>query len=80
MDRATEDFAEMLAIYVTNTPEDWEYRLKLAGTDGRAILEKKFEIVYNYMRDSWGVDMDDLRDIVQRRQDEISELDLSTIK
>ena len=52
----------------------------LAGAEGRAILDKKFEIVYNYMRDSWGVDMDDLRDIVQRRQNEISELDLSTIK
>lgn len=80
MDRATEDFAEMLSIYVTNTPEDWAYRLNLAGAEGRAILDKKFEIVYNYMRDSWGVDMDDLRDIVQRRQNEISELDLSTIK
>lgn len=51
MDRATEDFAEMLSIYVTNTPEDWAYRLNLAGAEGRAILDKKFEIVYNYMRD-----------------------------
>lgn len=80
MDRASEDFAEMVSIYVTNTAEDWEYRLSLAGTEGRGILEKKFEIVYNYMRDSWGVDMNKLREIVQRRQNEISKLDLSTIK
>lgn len=80
MDRATEDFAEMVSIYVTNTAEDWEYRLSLAGDTGRPILEKKFEIVYNYMRDSWGVDLNELRKIVQRRQGEIFELDLSTIK
>lgn len=80
MDRASEDFAEMISIYVTNTAADWEYRLSLAGADGRAKLDKKLEIVYNYMRDSWGVDMNDLRNIVQRRQNEISKLDLSTIK
>lgn len=41
-------------------------------------MDRSFEVC-NYMRDS-EVDMDDLRDIVRRRQNEISELDLSTIK
>lgn len=80
MDRATEDFAEMVSIYVTNTPATWESKLSVAGATGRPILEKKFEIVYNYMRDSWGVDLNELREIVQRRQSEIFDLDLSTIK
>lgn len=80
MDRATEDFAEMVSIYVTNTQEVWDYMLSLGGETGRPILEKKFEIVYNYMRDAWGVDLNKLREIVQRRQGEISKLDLSTIK
>ncbi len=31
------------------------------------------------MLDSWGVDLDKLREIVQRRQNEISKLDLSTL-
>ena len=79
MDRATEDFAEMMSIYVTNTAAAWESRLATAGATGRPILEKKFEIVYNYMLDSWGVDLDKLREIVQRRQNEISKLDLSTL-
>lgn len=79
MDRATEDFAEMVSIYVTNTAEDWEYWMRTAGNTGRPILERKFEIVYNYMKDSWGIDLNQLREIVQRRQNEISLLDLSTL-
>lgn len=79
MDRATEDFAEMVSIYVTNTAEDWENWMRIAGNTGRPILERKFEIVYNYMKDSWGIDLDRLREIVQRRQNEISLLDLSTL-
>lgn len=79
MDRATEDFAEMMSIYVTNDATTWERMLIAAGTSGRPTIEKKFEIVYNYMIDSWGVDLNVLRDIVQRRQDEIFDLDLSPL-
>lgn len=79
MDRATEDFAEMVSIYVTNTASAWESRLSKAGATGRPILERKFEIVYNYMLDSWGIDLNVLREVVQRRQNEITKLDLSTL-
>ena len=71
MDRGSEDFAEMVSIYVTNTADTWEAFMQQAGETGRPILEQKFEIVYNYMRDSWGVDLDELREEVQRRQNEI---------
>lgn len=79
MDRASEDFVELIAIYVTSTAGDWESRFAAAGTTGRPILEKKFEIVYNYMLDSWNIDLNELREIVQRRQNEIWDLDLSTL-
>ncbi len=79
MDRATEDFAEIVSIYVTHTAEEWERMLQLGGDTGRPILEKKFEIVYDYMLNSWGVDLNVLRKIVHRRQNEISLLDLSTL-
>lgn len=78
MDRASEDFAEMMAIYVTNTPEMWEAYLQEAGQTGRPIIEKKFDMVYAYMRDSWNVDLNKLRSVVLRRQNEITSLDLST--
>lgn len=85
MDRGSEDFAEMLSIFVTNTADTWESYLEAAepnpnspyykaGVDGRAILEQKFDIVYKYMKDSWGVDLYELRDVVQRRQGEINTL------
>ena len=79
MDRATEYFAEMVAIYVTNDASTWEDMLASAGTTGRPIIEKKFEIVFDYMLNSWGLDLDKLREIVLRRQSEITELDLSTL-
>lgn len=79
MDRASEDFAEMVSIYVTHTAEEWEEMMQIAGETGRPILEKKLEIVYSYMLDSWGVDLDLLRKIVHRRQEEISLLDLGTL-
>ncbi len=53
--------------------------LAAAGESGEAIINKKFNIVYNYMRDTWGIDLDDLRSVVLRRQDEIYSLDLNTI-
>lgn len=76
MDRATEDFAEMVSIYVTNDADTWEEKLRTAGSVGRPIIEKKFEIVYNYMIDSWGINLDEVREVVQRRQNQITELDL----
>ena len=64
---------------VTNDASTWEDMLASAGTTGRPIIEKKFEIVFDYMLNSWGLDLDKLREIVLRRQSEITELDLSTL-
>ena len=58
----------------------WDNMLKVAGTAGAAIMNQKFTIVYNYMLETWGINLDDLREIVLRRQQEIPELDLSTIE
>ena len=79
MDRATEDFAEMVAIYVTNDASTWNSMLTSAGSTGKPIIEKKFEIVEDYMLNSWGLDLEKLRKIVLRRQSEITEVDLSTL-
>lgn len=79
MDRATEDFAEIVAVYVTNDADTWEELLSIAGNTGRPIIERKFRIVFDYMLDSWGLDLDKLREVVQRRQNEVYELDLVTL-
>ena len=70
-----EDFVELYAIYITNTQADWDAWIAAAGTGG-ATINKKFTMVYNYMKNSWKIDMNVLRTIVLRRQAELLSLDL----
>lgn len=86
MSSPVEDFVEVYSIFVVNTPEWWEDMLVKASTDkdgkpveGANILKKKFEIVYNYYKDSWGIDLYEMRDIVARRKREIYSIDLNTL-
>ena len=76
---ANEDFVELLSTYITNTPKFWSDMLKTAGNDGSAIIEQKFDIVYNYMKNTWGIDLNDLRDVILKRQGEIDQLDLDNL-
>ena len=75
---ANEDFVELIAVYVTSTAAKWNTIIKNAG-DGAAIINAKFDIVYNYMLNTWGINLDDLREVVQRRQGEIETLDLENL-
>ena len=73
-----EDFVEIISMYVTNTPEYWENVMATAG-DGAEIIEQKFNIVYNYMNDTWNINLNTLRDIVQRRSVEAEDLDVDDL-
>jgi hypothetical protein len=53
--------------------------LKKAGTAGASKIQAKLDIVYNYMKTTWGVDMDILREVIQRRQGEINTLDFDNL-
>ncbi len=72
-----EDFAEMMSMYVTNTEEQWEeWMEEAAGTDddpqsGRDYLESKLDLVRSYMEDNFDIDIDELRDVVLRREQDI---------
>lgn len=76
-----EDFAEMLSIYVLNTSDDWEAMMEEAGTTGRGYLETKLSYVRSYMQEKFGVDIDQLRETVLRREQDIidGKVDLSDI-
>jgi len=82
MSESREDFVENIAVYVTNTKDYWNNMLQNAGENGRALIKQKFEIVYSYMEQTWGINLDELRDIVLRRQDDIANgnVDLSIIE
>lgn len=77
---SAEDFAELLSIYVTSSPTEWNEKLTTAGTTGKGAIQQKFDIVYNYMLNSWNIDLDKLRSVVQRRQGEISTLNLDNLE
>jgi substrate import-associated zinc metallohydrolase lipoprotein len=79
MDEGKEDFAEMLSTYVTTSESDWDAILNDAGTNGAALITEKLDIVRSYMKDSWNIDIDDVRDVVLRRASEISKLDLNRL-
>ena len=75
-----EDFAEMMSMYVTNSADWWETQMGTAG-DGRAPIESKLEIVKNYMLETFNIDLDVLREVILRRQDEVmaGKVDLTNI-
>ena len=77
----TEDFAEMMSLYVTNSKEQWDEWMAEAGENGAPLLQAKLDIVKRYMTDSWGIDMDKLRDTILRRQADLAagKVDLTDI-
>ena len=77
MDEGKEDFAEMMSTYVTTSESDWNAILSDAGTTGAALITEKLDIIRSYMKDSWGIDIDDVRDVVLRRAGDINKLDLN---
>lgn len=74
-----EDFVEITSNYITHDADYWENVLNNGGALGKIKLQKKFDIVRKYLKDSWGIDIDKLRDIVQRRSGSLSEVDLENL-
>ena len=74
-----EDFVEIIAIYVTHTAEYWNELVSSASEEGQGFIEQKLALVKDYMLTTWGIDLDALRDIVQRRSQEILTMDLTTL-
>lgn len=82
MSEPREDIAEVTSMYITKTPEEWAAILDDAGKEGAAIINQKLEIVKKYMKSSWNIDMDELRDCVQRRINDVVDgnVDLKSLK
>lgn len=77
----TEDFAEMMSIYVTNSEESWNALIADVPDDSRNAILAKLDIVKTYMESQFGIDMDDLRATLQRRQNDVAsgKIDLSDL-
>jgi substrate import-associated zinc metallohydrolase lipoprotein len=81
MSAPAEDYADMVSMYVCHTPTEWEGFMSEAGTSGSEILEKKLSMIKTYFSDEWGIDLDELRDVVNSRMDDICNgvIDLSPV-
>ncbi len=76
-----EDFAEMMSYYVTKTPEWWESQLETAGEPAAGYIRAKLDIVRTYLQENFSIDIDELRDVIIRRQEDVvnGRLDLSDL-
>lgn len=74
-----EDFVEILSVYVTTAPADWEKHINSGGEEGTKAILAKFNIVKDYLKVSWEVDIDELRKVVLRRSAEVKDLDLKNL-
>ena len=72
----------MYSTYVTMTPAGWQMIIDQAGgekSEGGIALNQKLTMIKEYFQNSWGVDLDHMRDIVLRRSAEAPSLDLRTL-
>lgn len=76
-----EDFAEMMSFYVTKSPEWWAAQLEEAGEPGASYIKSKLDIVRDYLQENFNIDIDELRDVIIRRQEDVvsGRLDLSDL-
>jgi substrate import-associated zinc metallohydrolase lipoprotein len=77
----TEDFAEMLSEYITHSEAWWAEQITNAGEKGR-LINAKLDVVRKYMKDSFNIDLDQLRATVLRRQKDVfdGQVDLHSVK
>ncbi len=68
---ADEDMAEMVSKYITNDDEYWNARLNDAGAQGASIIQAKFNYIKKYLSSEWGIDIDELRSAILRREAEV---------
>lgn len=68
-----EDFAEMVSIYVTNTPAYWNKLVSKAGEEGKSAISQKLDIIRTYFSTYFGIEIDELRDVIQRRQTDVAD-------
>ncbi len=74
-----EDFVELIAHFVILGQENWDNILAAAGTDGASKINRKFEIVKQYLIDSWGLDIYELRRVFENRLASVDSLDLKNL-
>ena len=68
---AREDFAEMVSTYVITSESDWKKMMIEAGSTGSSLIEKKLDICKRYYKETFKIELDDIRDEVVRRENDV---------
>ena len=74
-----EDFVEIIAHFVVYGQDNWDRILAAAGTDGANKINQKFEIVQDYLRNSWDLDIYELRRVYENRVASLHTLDFKNL-
>lgn len=74
---AREDFAELVSFYITDSSDEWNAKLRVAGTNGANLINQKMNIIKDYMIKEWNIDLDLLKASIQRRAKTINSVDLT---
>jgi substrate import-associated zinc metallohydrolase lipoprotein len=74
---SSDDFVEVYSYYLSWTDAQWNAKLQQAGTEGADRIERKLSIVRSYMKDTWNIDIDEMRAALARRYNDIEYIDWS---
>lgn len=77
--KVDEDFVETIANYVVKSDEEWQAILTEAGEEGSALILQKFEMVKDYLNESWNIDIEALHELVQERQSHVPDMEWGTL-
>ena len=70
---------ELIANYITHDQAWWDAQLKTAGDTGKSKISAKLDMVRDWLKTAWDIDLDQLRTIVQRRSANVTMLDLQSL-
>ncbi|MDO4691443.1 MAG: putative zinc-binding metallopeptidase [Porphyromonadaceae bacterium] len=73
---AEEDITEVTACYITFNDAQWREVRDAAGKEGNAIIDRKIQIMKDYMLKEWKIDMDQLKATATKRAGEIAQMKL----
>ena len=72
-----EDFAETISYYICYSDSEWDELMNdISNEEGRNYIEQKVASISSYMNESYGVDIDALRDEIMKAFNEVLEGDL----
>jgi substrate import-associated zinc metallohydrolase lipoprotein len=74
-----EDFVETLAIFVVRGQDNWNEILYNAGVAGADIINQKLDIVKDYLKSAWGIDIYTLRSAFESQAATMNSLDLENL-